>query len=254
MIQTTLIGIPRGKRRHGFTLVELLVTVTIIIVLAALVFAITGKIRTNARQANAVTALRQIGIANAAYYTENNGAINVIRDAGEWGKYEGNGMKYASNSFIGRMQPYLFAGIGTTDEKALAAEIKSSLSSLFNTSNLASMAGTLFSGVPVTTDGSGIPNPISVNSKLRPKWGKDNPPLRVSSFGDPSGILYLTYGRYYFDQVQASAYSPLPLPGDRRRTIYYLPNRKAIFSFLDGHIEMLSPPVPERLFGEQPVQ
>lgn len=246
-IRTTLIGIQQGKPRLGFTLVELLVTITIIIVLAALVFGVTGKIRASAQQTNAMSSLRQIGIANVAYSTEHNGAINVIRDTGEWGSgYEGPGSAYASNSFVGRMGPYLFAGLETTNEKTLAAGIKSSLGALFNTSNLASMAGTPFSGVPVYGDSSGINNPISVNLNLRPIWR--NPPLKVSSFGDPSGVLYLTYGRYYFDFLQGSAYTPLPLPGDRRRTIYYLPNRKAIFCFLDGHVEMLSPPIPERRF------
>lgn len=242
------LGIPRGIPRRGFTLVELLVVITIIIVLAALVVVVTGKVRSQAQQTNAMSALRQIGIANVAYSSENNGAINVIRDAGEWGPFEGPGTAYASNSFMGRMQPYLFTSIGTSNEKALAAEIKSSLNALFNTTDPKTMAGTLFSGVPVTTDGSGISNPISVNLKLRPEWGKANPFLRVSSFGNPSAVLYLTYGRYYFDPLQASEYTPLPLPGDRRRTIYYLPNRKAIFSFLDGHVELLSPPIPERRF------
>lgn len=247
-IEATPIGIPQAPRHGGFTLVELLVSITIIIVLASLVFVVTGRIRASAQQTNAMSALRQTGIANVAYQTENNGAINVIRDAGEWGPHEGPGTAYASNSFMGRMQPYLFAGLGANGEKALAAEIKSSLNVLFNTTDPKTMAGTLFSGVPVTTDGSGISNPISVNSELRPEWGKLNPPLRVSNFGDPSDILYLTYGRYYFDELQGSKYTPLPLPGDRRRTIYYLPNRKAIFSFLDGHVEMLAPPLPERLF------
>jgi prepilin-type N-terminal cleavage/methylation domain-containing protein/prepilin-type processing-associated H-X9-DG protein len=247
-IKSTPIGIPQASRPGGFTLVELLVSITIIIVLASLVFVVTGRIRASAQQTNAMSALRQIGIANVAYQTENNGSINVIRDAGEWGPHEGPGTAYASNSFMGRMQPYLFAGLGASGEKALAAEIKSSLNVLFNTTDPKTMAGTPFSGVPVTTDGSGISNPISVNSELRPEWGKLNPLLRVSNFGDPSDILYLTYGRYYFDELQGSKYTPLPLPGDRRRTIYYLPNRKAIFSFLDGHVEMLSPPLPERLF------
>lgn len=247
-INSSRIGTLRGKPHCGFTLVELLVTITIIVVLAGLVFAITGKIRASAQQANAMSSLRQIGIANVAYSSENNGAINVIRDKGEWGPFEGPGSKFASNSFVGRMQPFLFAGIGTKDEKTLGKETESALGALFNTSNLSSMAGTIFSGVPVYADGSGISNPISVNSKLRPVWGVNSPPLRISSFGNPASVLYLTYGRYYFDLLQGSAYTPLPLPGERRRGIYYLPNRKAIVGFLDGHIEMMSPPFPERLF------
>lgn len=236
--------------RPGFTLTELLVSITIIIVLAALIFAITGKIRSNAQQSNAVSALRQIGIANVAYQAENNGAINVIRDVGERGAFEGPGTFFASNSFMGRMQPYLFASLPAANEKALVTEMNAALAALFGTSEIRTMAGTPFSGVPVTTDGSGIRNPIAVNINLRPKWGKDNPPLRVSSMGNPSGVLYLTYGRYYFNPLLGSTYTPMPQDGDSRRAIYYLPNKKGIFCFLDGHVELLSPPIPERLFGD----
>ena len=252
MITKARIGMPRSMPHHGFTLVELLISITIIIVLAALAFAVTGKIRASAQQSNLLSAMRQIGIANVAYYSENNGNINVIRDATEKGSYEGAGGKWVSNSFMGRMQPYLFSGLEATDQKRLATEIKTSLSSLLVTSDLKTMAGTTFSGVPVTTDASAVPNPISINDRLRPKWGNANPPMRVSSYGDPSGILYMTYGRYYFSPEMGQTYTPLPQGDDRRRAIYYLPNRKGIFAFLDGHVELLSPPIDERLFGERP--
>lgn len=247
---TTRIRSPQGGPRQGFTLVELLVTITIIIVLAGLVFVSTGKIRASAQQANAVASLRQVGIANAAYSAENSGSINVIRDPGEWGSgFEGPGSTFASNSFVGRMQPYLFTGLESNTEKNLGMKTESLMGTLFNTTKIESMAGTPFSGVPVYADGSGISNPIAVNIKLRPAWRQ--PPLKASSFSDPSGTLYLAMGRYYFDQPQISAYTPLPLPGDRKRAVYYLPNRKGIFGFLDGHVELLSPPIPLR-FLEKP--
>ena len=240
---------PRQAARRGFTLVELLVTITIIIVLAALVVAVTGKIKASAKQSNAIAALRQVGIANIAYSSENNGAINVVRDAGEKGAYEGKGGKWASDSFAGRMQPYLFDGISTTDQKLFAAEMNSLLGKLYGTSNIKTMAGTVFSGVPVTTDGSAIWNPIAINLNLRPTWGAANPPLRTANFSDPSGTIYLTFGRYYFNEALAKSYQPLPQKGDTRRGPYFLPNYKAIFCFLDGHFEMLSAPIPERSFG-----
>lgn len=234
---------------RGFTLVELLVSITIIIVLAALVIVVTGRIRANAQQANAISSLRQIGIANIAYSAENNGAINVIRDTGEKGAFEGKGGKWASDSFAGRMQPYLFDGLSTTNQTTFVADMNASLGALYGTSNIRTMAGTAFSGVPVTTDGSAILNPIAINDRLRPKWGAANPPLRVASFADPSETLYLTFGRYYFNEALSQDYQPLPQEGDRRRGIYFLPNRKGVFCFLDGHFEMLSAPIPERFFG-----
>lgn len=251
-IHTTRIGIPQAKPRQGFTLVELLVSITIIIVLAALVLVVTGKIRASAQQANAVSAMRQIGIANVGYYSEHNGNINVIRDANEKGTYEGTGGKWVGNSFMGRMQPYLFSGLETSDQKKLAAAITTSLSALLGTTDLKTMAGTPFSGVPVTTDGSGVRNPFAINDRLRPKWGNASPPQRVSSYGDPSGVLYMTYGRYYFNALLCEKYLPLPRAGDNRRAIYFLPNRKGIFCFLDGHVEMLSPPIEERRLGVRP--
>ena len=252
MTQTTRIIFSQSRNRQGFSLVELLVAITIIIALAALVFTVTRKIRTNAQQATAMSALRQIGIANVAYSSEHNGAINVIRDANERGPYEGGGGTWVSNSFMGRMQPYLFAGLETSDQRILGAEINKSLSELFGTTDLKTMAGSIFSGVPVTTDGSGVRTPIAVNDRLRPKWGKDNPPFRVSSFGDPASVLYMTYGRYYFNPALAEKYLPLPVAGDNRRAIYFLPNRNGIFCVLDGHIEMLPPPIEERRFGKRP--
>jgi prepilin-type N-terminal cleavage/methylation domain-containing protein len=236
--KTTRVRIPRGNPHRGFTLVELLVSITIIIALAALVFTVTGKVRASAQQTNAVAALRQIGITNVAYSAENNGTINVIRDAGEKGAFEGKGGKWVSDSFAGRMQPYLFDGLSTTNQTTFAAEMNAALGALYGTSNIRTMAGTAFSGVPVTTDGSAVWNPIAINDQLRPKWGAANPPLRVASFADPSETLYLTFGRYYFNEALSQDYQPLPQQGD-----------KGIFCFLDGHFEMLSAPIPERFFG-----
>jgi|688.fasta_scaffold80135_2 prepilin-type N-terminal cleavage/methylation domain-containing protein/prepilin-type processing-associated H-X9-DG protein len=240
----------RHTNRPGFTLIELLVSITILIVLAALVLVVTGKVRKNAQQANAVSAMRQIGMANVAYYSENNGSINVIRDSGEKGRYESSSGKWASDSFMGRMQPYLFGNSSTSNEKTFANEMNASLSALFGSSDIKTMAGTIFNGVPVTTDSSTIRNPIAVNDALRPTWGAANGPRRVATFDNPSGTLYLTFGRYYFNEQLAKTYIPMPQKGDNRRAIYFLPNRKAIFSFLDGHVELLSAPIPERYFAK----
>jgi prepilin-type processing-associated H-X9-DG protein len=252
MIPSNHCRYPQSRLKPAFTLVELLISISIIIILAGLLFVLTSRIRSNARQAHAVSAMRQIVIANVGYYSENNGVINVIRDASERGPYEGTGGRWVSDSFMGRMQPFLFPGIETTDQKQLAADLRASLSQLLDTTNLKTMAGTPFAGVPVTTDASAVPNPFAINERLRPKWGAANPPLRISSFGDPATVLYLTYGRYYFSPAMGQTYTPLPQGDDRRRTIYYLPNRKGFFAFLDGHVELLSPPIDERLFGERP--
>lgn len=232
--------------RQAFTLVELLVCITIIIVLASIVFVATGKIRASAQQSNAVSALRQVGIAQVGYAAENGGAINLVRDPGEV-PHEGGGKGWVGNSFWGRMQPYLFAGIETKDQKVLGTRIKTSLASLFATSDLKTMAGTPFSGSNIYADGSGISLPLGFNESLRPEpWG--SPSKLTSAVGDPSRTFYCSYGRYFVNKTHGSVYTPLPAFGERKRAIYYLPNQKAIVCFLDGHLEMLSAPIPERMF------
>lgn len=101
-INPTRISTLRGKPYSGFALVKLLVTITITIALASLVFVVTGKVRNNAYQANAMTSLRQVAIASVAYSTENNGDINSLRWVSD--PMEGAG-SYLKNSFWGRHQP-----------------------------------------------------------------------------------------------------------------------------------------------------
>ena len=236
---------PQGKPRQGFTLVELLVSISIIIVLAALSFGITGKIRARAQQANAVSALRQVGIGHVAYAAENNTSINYLRDTGE-NLQEGGGNAWVSNTFWGRMQPYLFAGIENKDQKILQRDIKSAINVLFNTTDAKTMAGTPFSGISSWGDLSGISVPLAFNAKLRPAWNQ--PQIRMSTVSDPSRIFYCSYGRYFVDQTHTSAYAPLPLAGDKGRCVYFPASRQAIICFVDGHVETVSPPILERTF------
>ena len=57
----------------AFTLVELLVTIAILIVLAALVFFATSRVRAATARAISADNLRKLQVANALYATDNNG-------------------------------------------------------------------------------------------------------------------------------------------------------------------------------------
>lgn len=59
--------------RSAFTLMELLVTVTIIAILASLLLPVIGIVRDSARTAACASNLRQIGAAGVAYAADNNG-------------------------------------------------------------------------------------------------------------------------------------------------------------------------------------
>jgi prepilin-type N-terminal cleavage/methylation domain-containing protein len=64
---------PRARR--AFTLTELLVVIVIIAIVAALLFPITGLVRSRADSTQCVSQLRQIGTAIAVYIGDNNGIL-----------------------------------------------------------------------------------------------------------------------------------------------------------------------------------
>lgn len=68
------------RRNRGFTLVEMLVTITIIIVLAALVFLGMRAFRASADMTVSMGRIRSLGVANLAYASDNNGKfVSVTR-------------------------------------------------------------------------------------------------------------------------------------------------------------------------------
>jgi prepilin-type N-terminal cleavage/methylation domain-containing protein/prepilin-type processing-associated H-X9-DG protein len=233
--------------RRGFTLVELLVVVTIIAILVALSVVAVGKVRERAQAANATTALRQVGMAQVSYASENNGSINTLHNPGE---ALPDGGVLVTNTFWGRMLPYLFSGLDTDNQEDLQRQIKLGLNTLFNTSDVDKMTGTPFAGNPKFDDGSGLSVPLGFNQSFLPE--QDQPAPRASNFSDPSRTIYTSYGREFFNATHGETYRPMPVDGGPTASgIYYLSNRKAFICFLDGHVETLTPPISERLFNPQ---
>ena len=69
-----------GRRRvssTGFTLIELLVVITIIAILAAILFPVFAKVREKARQTSCLSNCRQIGLALAQYRQDYDGFMPI---------------------------------------------------------------------------------------------------------------------------------------------------------------------------------
>lgn len=233
-----------SRSGRGFTLVEMLVVITIIVALAAVALVASRNFKGKAYQVNAMSTLRQVAAFNTAYATENNGDINTLR--WEVDPLEGK-PNWFKNTHWGRLQPYIFPNASGSDS-ALQKSVKQGLDGLFTADTAKSpteMKGTALSGARIYRDKSGLAVPFAFNVKLVP-WNKF---AKMSTFSDPSQVLYFTYGSGMFNADDGKAYVPMARAGEPvANNIYYFDDKKALAAFLDGHIESLEAPIPERKF------
>ena len=96
---------PYQTRSHAFTIVELLVVISIVALLIALLLPALGSARDAARTAACLAQYRQVGIAFTTYAAENSGKLpdnetgnpNAIHDA--WDGWDFQLAEYMSGSF-----------------------------------------------------------------------------------------------------------------------------------------------------------
>jgi len=232
-----------ARPRSGFTIVELLVVVAIIVVLAALSIAVTLKALERSRIAGAVQAMRQISVAHIAFTQDEMGAINTLRDIAD--TEEGGSGAEVANSFWGRFVPYLFDDVEIEDQPRLRNHIHRSLDKLFQTTDVADMAKTVLTGSKIFTDGSELPVPLAFNTNLY----VPNEWVTINQLSDPGTIIYATLGYEFFDEDDGREYVKRPRDGsDPTNNIYYLDNRKALVIFADGRVGYVDPPFMDTNF------
>jgi prepilin-type N-terminal cleavage/methylation domain-containing protein len=113
----------KNKRAQGFTLTELLVVITIIVVLAALVFTLSSRAINSAHKAVCVSNLRGIGNSVQLCITERNGILPGPLNTGQSALYSPAQARLADKgrSLVNYIGPYMEEMDDSTDEPYLIA-------------------------------------------------------------------------------------------------------------------------------------
>jgi prepilin-type processing-associated H-X9-DG protein len=80
------IGCKTPRREDGFTIIELLTVLAVMIVLLAIIIPTVVNVRVSAKIATSTSNLRQIGVAIQLYIQDNNGKLPVANDTSDGNK------------------------------------------------------------------------------------------------------------------------------------------------------------------------
>ena len=227
----------------AFTLVELLVVISIIGGLAALSFPVIQRGMNAGGEAKMISAMRQVVQANTLFSADNSGQIMTLKYPGDPTVTGG----WVTGTFWGRLYPYLSGGRIISNQSELMDEISKVLVRLYGP-DPKTMKGTPFYGPKIYPDGSGLPVPIAHNNYLAASNGIWVTEARV---GKPASTIYATYGFARFDE-SALNYQPLQKNQARQTGIFYLPPNKTIAGFLDGGVRYITAPIPTNMVKFEP--
>jgi prepilin-type N-terminal cleavage/methylation domain-containing protein/prepilin-type processing-associated H-X9-DG protein len=78
-----------SRQKHGFTLIEILVVIAIIVVIAAILFPVFGRTRENARRTSCASNLKQIGLGLRMYANDYDQCMGKMRSGSSIGSIPG---------------------------------------------------------------------------------------------------------------------------------------------------------------------
>lgn len=211
------------RNRNGFTLVELLVVITIIITLAALSFTMVPKMRKRADAAKQISIVQQIGPLMVLFSTENNGSL----PAGVSTKAKGS--IHWHQALHALISPELSMG------QVQSNNYWDTKNPLIKNPLYKKTIGTLNPKNP-WVPGYGMNNKIVENAKLFVDYGngewQSNSPIPLSVISDPARTpLVAPAPDYHYATIKDKD------PGMAQ----FIINKQIPILFVDGHVENMAP-------------
>ena len=235
----------RQDTRAGFTILELLVVVTIISVLTTLGFTIASYARAQAHRATCASNLRQLGIVVQLYLSENDNTYFPYKQKTPEGTLWYFGLETGGSG-----------GEGERKSRPLCRPTVSRISKPATPSRFARPSTT---DPPSTSRSSRAPaGPTAITGTLGDTW-RGRYPLRTTELSSLSEVIVFADCAQANDfQAPASADNPLLeefyLIDDTFKTIHFRHNHAANFLYADGHVEshkMLEGTRDERMKSEE---
>ncbi len=224
--------------RRGFTLVEVLVVITIIIVLAAVSFSVASRVRKSANQSVTIANMRQVGVALITF-TADNGRFPGVNTDPVWDRAIIPHLGYAET-----LPGTKTSVIKESEAPALAAVAKVFASPSDKKGKLSDSYRRSLAIVPWTTN-------LKVGNTIR-GW-KDLPPgegVRYSMLNFPEKSAMVV--QWFSDDKSVA--NQLGNGGhqhhDRGGPVAELDSKTQLIIFADGHIEAVPANLPDAKFRE----
>lgn len=225
------------ERKRAFTLIELLVTIAIISILAAILFPVFARARENARRANCMSNLKQIGLGIMQYtqdYDEQMPLISVNGppDAASTGAWdESNGPL----GWVDALQPYIkslqvFQCPSDKTGPNTNANGGGYTDYFFNSNLNPNTKPISLAAITTPTNTLLIGEWQGANNKARSNWGGFNVPAYVEYA--PVQSLYISPTSSYFSATMATI-------GDTTMTSCQRHLDGSNYLFTDGHVKWL---------------